>query len=458
MHPLIQLKRATPVFLVALALACFGLSPTAQAVVPAPDGGYPGGNTAEGQAALLHLTTGGFNTAVGFLSLRRNTTGSFNTAVGAGTLLANTAIENTATGAGALLSDATGANNTANGAFALFSNTTGIFNTAIGDRALLTNTTANSNTAAGAGALQSNTTGALNTALGASALLSNTTGAFNAANGVDALAFNTTGASNTADGTQALQNNTAGTFNTAVGGAALINNTIGGNNTATGSNALGTSTTGNDNTALGASAGTGVTTASNVICIGAGVSGVNVDNTCFIGNIRGVTTQNANAIPVLIDSAGQLGTASSSRRYKTDIKPIDKASESVLALKPVSFRYKVHKDITPQFGLIAEEVAEVNSDLVIYDADGKPETVRYEAVNAMLLNEFLKEHRKVQEQQATIAQLKAGSVKQEAINADQRKAMEALTATVKEQTSQIQKVSAQLATSKPAPQVAENNQ
>src|SRR5262249_46287465 len=152
---------------------------------------------------------------------------------------------------------------------------------------------------------------------------------------------------------------------------------------------LSNNTTGDGNIALGTEAGLNVSTASGVICIGN--SGANVDNSCFIGSIRGVTTQNADTVPVLIDTAGQLGTASSSRRYKTEIKPIGEASESILALKPVSFHYKTHKDSTPQFGLIAEDVAQVNPDLVIYDADGKPYTVRYEAVNAMLLNEFLKE-------------------------------------------------------------------
>jgi predicted ribosome quality control (RQC) complex YloA/Tae2 family protein len=137
------------------------------------------------------------------------------------------------------------------------------------------------------------------------------------------------------------------------------------------------------------------------------VWGANVSNTCFINNIRNVTTQNNDAIPVYIDSAGQLGTASSSRRYKTDIKPLDKASESILALNPVSFRYKLHKDATPQFGLIAEEVAEVNPDLVIYDSDGKPYTVRYDAVNAMLLNEFLKAHAKIEAQEKTILKLRS---------------------------------------------------
>jgi hypothetical protein len=350
MNPLIQLKKANPLILVGLALASFGLSPTPNAfgVVPAPDGGYPGGNTAEGQAALLSLTTGGFNTAVGFLSLRSNTTNSFNTAIGAGALLANTAVQNTATGAGALLSNTAGEANTANGTFALFGNTIGGANTAIGSGALLSNTGGNDNTASGF--------------------------------------------------------------------SALINNTTGGGNIA-----------------LGSDAGINVTTASGIICIGA--AGANVTNSCFISRIRGVTTINNDAIPVLIDSADQLGTASSSRRYKTDIKPIDKASESILALKPVSFRYKVHKDTTPQFGLIAEDVAEVNPDLVIYDADGKPYTVRYEAVNAMLLNEFLEEHRKVQELEANAS--------------NQQKQIEALTAG-------LQKVSAQLEASKPVPQVVNN--
>jgi hypothetical protein len=372
MNPLIQLKKATPLFLVALGLVCFGLSPSMQAVVPAPDGGYAGGNTAEGQSALLSLTSGGFNTAIGFLSGRSNTTGNFNTAVGAGTLLANTADDNTATGAGALLSNTTGMQNTAYGAFALASNTTGSFNTA--------------------------------------------------------------------DGGSALGRNTMGSSNTAIGEATLFNNT-----------------TGISNIALGVGAGSGVTTASGVIAIGA--NGADVSGSCFIGNIRGVITGNADAIPVLIDSVGQLGTASSSRRYKTDIKPMDKDSESILALKPVSFRYKVHKDTTLQFGLIAEEVAAVNPDLVVRDANGEIYTVRYDAVNAMLLNEFLKEHRTVQElkstartQDATISQLKSTAQQQkdfQATVAQQQKQIEALT-------TGLQKVSAQLEASKPATQVVNN--
>ena len=263
--------------------------------------------------------------------------------------------------------------------------------------------------------------------MGLNALLNNTTGNDNAATGADALVSNTTGSENTANGYQALTNNTSGRANTAVGGSTLFGNT-----------------TGSFNTALGDGAGGGVTTANAVICIGAGIVGADVTDSCFIGSIRGVTTINNDAVPVVIDSAGQLGTASSSRRFKTDIKPIDKASKSILALKPVSFRYKVHKDTTPQFGLIAEDVAEVNPNLVIYDADGKPYTVRYDAVNAMLLNEFLKEHRKVEQQDRKLEQ-------QEVTIAKQQTQIDALSAG-------LQKVSAQLEASKPAPQVVLNRQ
>jgi hypothetical protein len=167
-----------------------------------------------------------------------------------------------------------------------------------------------------------------------------------------------------------------------------------------------------------------------------------VSGTCFIGNIRGVTTQNANALPVVIDGAGQLGTVASSERFKKDIAIMGQASEGILSLRPVTFHYKTDGENTPQFGLIAEEVAKVNPALVVPDKEGKPYTVRYDAVNAMLLNEFLKEHRKNEEQEKTIAELKSG--------------MTALAATVKEQASQIQKVSAQLEVTKSAPQTAQN--
>jgi hypothetical protein len=437
-----------------IGIACIGLLPQTQAVVPAPEGGYPGGNTAEGQSALFSLTSGGFNTAVGFLSESSTTTGSFNTAIGAGTLLANTGDNNTATGAGALLNDTTGTANTAVGAFALFSNTTADNNTAVGANALLNNTRVNQggdrNTATGSAALYSNTTGFINTASGYRALYSNTTGAGNTANGAEAL-FNSTGDQNTANGYSALTGNTVGFGNTASGFFSLAGNTTGNANTAMGIHALYTNTTGSNNTALGADAGTNVTTADNVLCIG--TQGANVTNSCFIGNIRGVTTANADAIPVLIDSVGQLGTISSSRRFKKEIKPMDDASESILALKPVTFHYKSDATNTPQFGLIAEEVASVSPDLVVRDKNGDIYSVRYDAVNAMLLNEFLKEHkafieeqRKVQEQQATITQLKQDFQSRLAL---QQKQIEALT-------TGLQKVSEQIQMSRPAPQVVNN--
>ena len=415
-------------------VACFGFLPAAHPVVPPPDGGYPGGNTAEGQTALLSLTTGGFNTAIGFLSLRSDTTGAFNTAIGAGTLLANTADEITAIGAGALLSNTTGVNNTAIGAFALFSNATGGFNTATGVQALFSNTEGGSNTANGFGTLSSNTIGVANTANGTAALSGNTSGNNNSAFGSSALQLNHTGNSNTAVGEGALFSNN-GDDNTAIGEHALANNVAGLNNTACGEGALSANTTGSGNIALGIGAGFNVTTANSVICIGA--DGQNVSNSCYIGNIFGATSSGGAA--VLVNSSGKLGTMTSSRRFKEEIKPMDQASEALFALKPVTFRYK--KEIDPagmhQFGLVAEEVEKVNPDLVVRDKEGKPYSVRYEQVNAMLLNEFLKEHLKNEEQEATIAR--------------QQKQIEALTAG-------LQKVSAQLEANKSAPQTVSNDQ
>jgi hypothetical protein len=387
-----------------LALGCFALCPRAQAVSPPPDGGYPGGNTAEGANALFSLTTGGYNTAIGFFSLKSNAAGSFNTATGAGALLLNTADDNTAFGATALLLNTSGGNNTAVGATALLNNSEGSSNSAFGWGALASNTTADDNTATGFNALFSNTEGVANTANGSTALFSNTIGGGNTAFGGSALNSNTTGNSNTANGVNALVSNTDGSFNTANGRGALFYNTAGSNNTA-----------------LGYQAGFGVTTASNVICIGA--DGNNVNNSCYIGNIFNATSSGGTA--VYINSNGRLGTMTSSRRFKEEIKPMDKASEVLLALKPVTFRYKKEIDpqAIPEFGLIAEEVEKVNPDLIIRDKEGKPYTVRYEQINAMLLNEFLKEHRTVQELKSEIA---------------------ALTATAKEQAAQIQKVSARL--------------
>jgi hypothetical protein len=421
-----------------LGFAYFALLPTHKAfgVLPPPDGGYPGANTAEGKDALFNLTTGQFNTANGFEALFKNTTGFWNTANGAGALHENVGgAFNTATGVNALRENQTGSHNTATGTAALRKNITGFWNTANGSGALHENTDGTYNTATGVNALFNNTSGSQNSACGAGALQTNTDGRADVANGVAALLNNITGSFNTANGHLALLKNTDGSSNVATGALALKNNTTGDNNTADGTSALDNNTTGRDNTALGGGAGGGVTTANNVICIGA--RGANVSNSCFVGHIRGVTTQNADAIAVLIDSAGQLGTVSSSARFKKEIKPMDKASETILALNPVVFHYKSDKTNTPQFGLIAEEVAAINPDLVIRDENGEIYTVRYEAVNAMLLNEFLKEHRTVQEMKKEIA---------------------VLTATVKEQALQIQKVSAQIELNKPAPRTALNNQ
>jgi hypothetical protein len=304
-------------------------------------------------------------------------------------------------------------------------------------------------------ALNLGTTGSNNTAHGWFSLFSNTSGSSNSADGFQALYSNTTGNGNTANGDQALFSNTTGSANTAHGFFTLLSNTEGNSNTAIGDVALANNTTGSFNTAIGVGAGAGVETASNVICIGH--PGANLSNRCFIGNIFGAFVS-GNAVPVLIDTTGQLGTAVSSRRFKKDIKPMDKASEAILALKPVAFHYKNDTTNAPQFGLIAEEVVQVNPDLVIRDKNGEISTVRYEAVNAMLLNEFLKEHKKVEEHQATIADLKSTFAQQrkdfEAIAAQQQKRMDSLTAQVEEQAAQIHRVSAQLEVSKPSPQIA----
>jgi hypothetical protein len=223
-------------------------------------------------------------------------------------------------------------------------------------------------------------------------------------------------------GAQALISNTTGSFNTAIGFNALASNTAGANNTAIGDNALGSNTTGLGNTAIGSGAGSNVTSANSVICIGS--PGANVTASCFIAHIRGVTVQ-GDAVPVLIDTNGQLGTTASSARFKKEIQPMDKASEGILALKPVRFRYKSDKTDTPQFGLMAEEVAAVNPDLVVRDEKGEIYTVRYEAVNAMLLNEFLKEHRKVQEQNSKIQQQEATITELKSTVTEQKKDFQA---------------------------------
>jgi trimeric autotransporter adhesin len=361
------------------ALVCFGLMPGAKAIEPAaPDLDRGGGNTSDGAGALASLTSGTFNSAFGFDALLFLSDASFDTGIGAGALLLDNGGTNTAVGAGALLTNTTGSDNDAVGAFALFSSTTASFNNAFGREALFTNVD-----------------GGQNNAMGDLALFSNTTGSFNTAVGDDALFNNVDGSSNVAIGDEA-----------GVGLGASVNN-----------------------------------------CIAINVPGAGpfatLDNTCFIGSIfdqpvSDVGTQEA----VFVDQFNVIGIAASSRRFKHDIQPMDKSSEAILALKPVTFKYNADKNGRTQYGLIAEEVATVNPDLVVQHKDGEISTVRYEQVNAMLLNEFLKEHKKVQNLEVTIAQ--------------QAKGMEVLTAQLKEQAAQIQKVSAQVEVNKAAPQTVAN--
>jgi hypothetical protein len=266
---------------------------------------------------------------------------------------------------------------------------------------------------------------------------------------------NTTGGDNCAFGTRALNNNTTANNNTAVGTLALVNNTVGSNNIALGYFAGLHIKTGSNNIEIG---NRGLAADSQTIRIGA----QDIHNATYIGGISGATV--ADGVGVVIDSSGHLGTITSSARYKDAIKPMDKASEAILALQPVTFRYKPELDPEgiPQFGLVAEDVEKVNPDLVTRDDHGKVYTVRYEAVNAMLLNEFLKEHCKVQEQsrmiqelEATIAELKSNVAQQQrdfqVTAADQQKQIEALTAG-------LQRMSAQIEMSRPASQVVLNNQ
>ncbi|HEY2710968.1 MAG TPA: tail fiber domain-containing protein [Chthoniobacterales bacterium] len=331
-------------YMFVVSVACIA---SALAVDPPPDGGYPNENTAEGEDALFSLTTGSNNTALGYHALHASVGGTDNTAVGQSALAANTA---------------------------------GISNTAVGSDALLSSTTAAVNTAVGYETLQLTTTGSDNTALGALALT-----------------FNTTGSQNTVVGLAASEANTTGSQNTAVGWDALSRNHKGTNNIALGYQA-GKGCHGSDNIMIG---NLGTLEDQGAIRIGT----VRTHRSATIAGISGVTV--AGGVGVVIDSDGQLGTTTSSARYKDDIKPMDKSSEVLLSLKPVTFRYKKNLDpkAIPQFGLVAEQVEKVDPDLVAYDDQGKPYSVRYEAVNAMLLNEFLKEHRKVEALEAKVARL-----------------------------------------------------
>jgi trimeric autotransporter adhesin len=443
MHTLIHLKKGTPVFLIALVLVCLRLSPSTQAVLPPPppDGGYPNLNTAEGDNALFNLTSGIENTAVGYQALFNNTAGDFNTAIGVVALFSNTTgRDNTATGAFTLHDNTTGSENTGYGVEALANNTTGDQNTATGVNALLSNTTADNNTATGFQALFLNTTGTQNTATGAFALRSNTTANNNTADGFQALINNSTGKENTAVGESAFKTANANS-NTGVGFQVAFHTTSGTRNTAVGHHALSNNSTGSSNIALGANAGANLTTGSNNIDIASiGVGGES--NTTRIGTlqtrafIKGISGTAVTGTAVVVNAAGQLGVAPSSAHFKHEIRPMGKESEAILGLKPVSFCYdqEIDQEGLPQFGLVAEEVEKMNPDLVVRDDAGRPYTVRYDQVNAMLLNEFLKAHRKMEQQEAAIAR--------------QEKQIEALVTMVKEQTAQIQKMNVEMEISK----------
>jgi Chaperone of endosialidase len=345
---------------------------------------------------------------------------------------------NTAFGTGALFSVTTGDGNTAVGFNCMYYDTTGFANTAVGWNALELGTSSSNSTAIGVQALVHNNADG-NTAIGANALQENTSGTSNAATGNIALFNNTSGNNNTADGSGALSSNTEGDANTGLGYNALVNNTTGSNNIAVGFVAGLNLTTGDYNIDIG---NQGVPDEAGTIRIGD-----SNQTATYIAGISGQTASGGAA--VYVSSDGKLGTSTSSKRFKEDIQPMDKASEAILALRPVSFRYKKEIDpkAIPQFGLVAEEVEKVNPDLVVRDKEGKPYTVRYEAVNAMLLNEFLKEHRKVEQLkndfQTTVVQ--------------QQKEIQTLWAQLKGQAAQIQRVSAQLEVSKPTPQTAANN-
>jgi hypothetical protein len=373
------------------------------------------GNSGIGANALTSLTSGSDNAANGYGALQNNMSGDDNTADGYEALFSNTiGSYNVADGFKALLSNTYGNDNAAVGYEALFFNTNGIQNTAEGEYALYSNTSGDFNTANGAEALYANNTGHDNTGNGYQVLYQNTSGYGNTANGSDALTFNNTGYFNTANGEVALENNTSGSYNTANGYDALNFNSSGDNNTADGAAALSALTTGSYNIALGQNAGTTIQTGNNNIDIGNTGYG-DENSTIRIGTsqtkavmvgIYGATIASGGTA-VYVNSSGLLGTITSSRRFKQNIQSMADASDVLLALHPVTFQYKKDLDPTgtPQFGLVAEDVEKVDPALVVHDDKHQIYSVRYEAVNAMLLNEFLKQHGKVEEQSSEIETL-----------------------------------------------------
>ncbi|HEX5491681.1 MAG TPA: tail fiber domain-containing protein [Candidatus Udaeobacter sp.] len=461
--------------LVLLAVACFAVLSTALArPVPTPTpvptatprlGEDRGNNNsaAENVDALNINTTGQHNTAHGWHALSANTSGSYNIANGSYALSSNmTGWRNSAVGAYSLQNNTTGSANNAFGESALWSNTTGSYNVAMGASALQDNTTGWGNIAFGGDALSGNTIGMENTAMGDAALQNNSTGSGNVAVGAVAL-FYKTGASyelqgaNTAVGYRALCYTGAewgtglgGDGNTAVGDRAMLYNVDGSFNCAFGLLALSADNGETDamaNTAIGNRAGYGLRTGTGNVYIGEQemARDPNESYHTYIHNINTTSVSGGFADTVTVDlNTGLLGHLTSSRRHKEDIKAMQDASETLYRLKPVTYRYKkeIDRNQVLDYGLIAEEVAEVDPNLAIRNAKGEIETVRYSAINVMLLNEFLKEHQAFVAEQEKVKNLEAG--------------MAGLLATVKEQAAQIQRVSTQLELRRPLQTLARN--
>ena len=469
-----RLRNHLELAFIALALACSAVSPAALAAprptptptpTATPSGEDRGNNNsaAENVDALNIKTTGQYMTAHGWHALSANTTGSDNTATGSYALFSNTTgWGNVAVGAYSLQSNTTGGSNIAVGYAALYRNTTGIWNVAVGDSALIDNTSGWSNTAVGGDGLSANTTGLENTAMGAAALESNTTGSGNVAVGAGALSYRTGGSyqlqgANTAVGYYALGYTGAewgtglgGDGNTAMGDRAMEFNVDGSFNCAFGLLALsadGGETDSSANTAVGNRAGYGLRTGIGNVYIGEHETARDPGESyhTYIHNINTTSVSGGSADTVTIDlNTGLLGHLTSSRRHKEDIKGMDNASDTLYRLKPVTYRYKkeIDRNQALDYGLIAEEVAEVDPNLALRNGKGEIESVRYNAINVMLLNEFLKEHKAFVEEQGKVKKLEAG--------------LAGLLATVKEQAAQIEKVSAQVQISKPAPRVVAN--
>jgi len=366
-------------------------------------------NVFTGELAGNFTMTGGANTGHGFAALAANSTGFGNTGNGWFALGANTTgASNTASGSVALANNTTGSNNTAVGDSALLFNIAGIDNTGIGAGSLRL-TTVDANTAVGARSLAKQTNGGRNTAIGVEALFNNTTGYLNVALGQISLHKNIDGIENTAIGFGSMRANTSGKQNAALGVGSMAANVGGEGNTALGTDALASSQLGSYNIAVGWRAGQLINFGNYNITIGNDGTLFDEQTTrigttqtrAFIAGIRGVTTGSASGVPVLIDSAGQLGTASSSQRVKDDIADMGSASDVLAQLRPVTFTYKAHAKIADkprQYGLIAEEVAAVAPDLVARSASGEIETVYYQHLAPMLLNELQKQRRTIQRQ------------------------------------------------------------